>query len=299
MPHLLILVVVASCLWTLWSLYLDRRQMGHVAAHRGAVPADFQGHVSLEEHRKAADYTVTRVRLGVVREIVGLAVSFVLLFWGYDRLAALSFGLPAPWHDVVLVALAYAVNQIVALPFSAYGDFVVEARFGFNKKTPALFILDIIKQNVIAAVIGLPLLLALFWVMSHASGLWWLYAWVGAVCLMVALPPIYTTVIAPLFNKFVPLADAGLKARIERLMERCGFQAAGLFVMDASRRSAHGNAYFSGFGRTKRIVLFDTLIASQSPDEIEAVLAHELGHFKYRHVIYGLMRGAAYMFLAL
>ncbi len=297
MPNLLILVIATTLAWQALSLYLDGRQAVHVMRHRERVPADFVGQVTIEQHRKAADYTIARIKLGAVNELVGLVVSLTMLLWGLNALAGLTIAIDPPWRDVLVVAGAFVVNQIFAIPFAAYGDFVVEARFGFNKKTARLFMLDIVKQNLLTAVIGLPLLMGLFWMMDHASGLWWLYAWAGLVCLMIVAMPIYTTFIAPLFNKFEPLSDPGLRTRIEALMERCGFHASGLFVMDASRRSAHGNAYFSGFGRTKRIVLFDTLIASQEPLEIEAVLAHELGHFKYRHVVFGMVRNAAYMFL--
>jgi STE24 endopeptidase len=298
-PSLLILVAAATCAWAAWTLYLDWRQADHVARHRGAVPRDFAALVTPEQHRKAADYSIAKLRLGAVQELVSLAVSLALLFWGFDALAGLTIGVAAPWRDVAFVACAVAVSQAVAVPFEAYGDFVIETRFGFNRKTPALFAADLLKRCLISAVIGLPLLVLLFWVMDHVSGLWWLYAWAGLVALMIVVPPIYVTLIAPLFNKFSPLSDASLRQRIEGLMERCGFHAAGLFVMDASRRSGHGNAYFTGFGRTKRIVLFDTLIASQDPLEIEAVLAHELGHFKHRHVLFGLLRNAAYLFLVL
>ncbi len=292
MPPLLLAYIVASCLWEGLTLVLNHRQAAYVLAHRDTVPADFAAHVPLQDHRKAADYTRARLWLGSVRGVVGTAVSLACVIWGLDWLAGLTAAIPTPWGDVALVVVVSLPGMIVGLPASLYGDFVIEARFGFNKKTPAIFVTDYLKGLAVQAVIGLPLLLALFWAMDRLSAFWWLYAWLGVVVLMAAAPFVYLRFVAPLFNKFTPLADDAMRTRIETLMARCGFQSSGLFTMDASRRSSHGNAFFIGFGRAKRIVLFDTLLATQTQDEVEAVLAHELGHFKYRHTLYGMVRGA-------
>ncbi len=299
MHPLLVAFIVASLVWEGFTLWLNHRQADFVRAHRDNVPADFAAQVSLADHRRAADYTRARIALASARGIAGVVVSLALVVWGLDILAGFTGSVAAPWGDVLLVVAASIPGPVVGLPFSVYADFVIEKRFGFNKKTPMIFATDLLKGLVLQAVIGLPLLLALFWAMDHLSRFWWLYAWIGVVCLMLAAPFVYLRFIAPLFNRFSPLADDALRSRIEALMQRCGFQSSGLFTMDASKRSSHGNAFFIGFGRAKRIVLFDTLLASQTQDEVEAVLAHELGHFKYRHTLYGMIRGAATAFLML
>jgi STE24 endopeptidase len=299
MHPLLVAFIIASCGWSAVTLYLNHRQAACVAANRNIVPADFAGQVSLADHRKAADYTRARLALGSLHGVVSLAVNVALVAWGLDVLAGLAGHIAEPWGGVLLVVTAAVPGFIVDLPFEAYADFVVEARFEFNKKTPAIFVTDMLKGLAIKAVIGLPLLLSLFWAMDHLTTYWWFYAWIILTCIMLAAPFVYLRFIAPMFNTFTPLADGPMRARIEGLMARCGFRSSGLFTMDASRRSSHGNAYFIGFGRAKRIVLFDTLLSSQTEDEIDAVLAHELGHFKYRHTLFGMVRGAGIAFLML
>ena len=295
MPPLLAAFLAATLLWEAASLWLLRRQALSALRHRDAVPPDFAATVTPEEHARAADYTAARTRLAAVGSLTGLAMT---LFWvlggldllagGVDRLVAAPLA-----RDVALVAAMAAAGALAGLPLRAYGTLVVEQRFGFNRASPRLLALDTLRGAALAAAFGLPLLAALFWVMRHATGLWWLWAWCGTAALMLCAPALFTRVIAPLFNRFEPLSDPVLAARIEALLARCGFSSSGLFTMDASRRSSHGNAFFTGFGRTKRIVLFDTLLATQTPDEVEAVVAHELGHFRHRHVLFGMLRGAA------
>ena len=295
MPVLLAAFLAATLLWEAASLWLLRRQALSALRHRDAVPPDFAATVTPEEHARAADYTVARARLAAAASLLGLAVTLAWVLGGLDRLAGLVDRLVAAplARDVALVAAMAAIGALVGLPLRAYGTLVVEQRFGFNRASPRLLVLDTLRGAALAAAFGLPLLTALFWVMRHATGLWWLWAWGGTAALMLCAPALFTRVIAPLFNRFEPLSDPVLAARIEALLARCGFSSSGLFTMDASRRSSHGNAFFTGFGRTKRIVLFDTLLATQTPDEVEAVVAHELGHFRHRHVLFGMLRGAA------
>jgi STE24 endopeptidase len=301
MPSLLSFFIVASLLWEVFSLYLSKRQARYVTLRRDKVPAAFTGVVTVEEHRKAADYTVANAKLQVLSGLAKLAATLFLVLgvldWldrGIDHVFAPSVG-----HDVALFAAVSVLTSLVNLPFKAYKTFSINGRFGFNRSTPGLFVVDLVKHGAVAAVIGLPLLTALFWAMRNLTGLWWLYAWMGLVVIMLLAPAVYTRLVAPLFNKFEPLKDPVLAERIDTLLTRCGFRSSGLFTMDASKRSTQGNAFFIGFGRSKRIVLFDTLLDKQSPVEVEAVVAHELGHFKHMHVLFGLVRGAAMAFVFL
>lgn len=269
-------------------VWLALRQMRHVAAHRERVPDEFADSVTLEEHRKAADYSVAKTRLFLVE--FGVDVAFLLILtlggllqWFDATLAALLDG-RGHVHGLLLFAGFGVAGFVVGLPFSLYRVFVLEARFGFNKTTAALFLADLAKSAVLAVVIGGPVLLTVLWLMAAMGERWWLYVWLFWLGFNLLVMLLYPTLIAPLFNKFSPLENPELKARIEALLARCGFSASGLFVMDGSRRSAHGNAYFTGFGRSKRIVFFDTLLEKLAPAEVEAVLAHELGHFKRRHI---------------
>ena len=268
--------------------WLASRHIRHVLAHRNAVPAQFTEKIPLAAHQKAADYTVAKTKLGLVVLLVNTAVliGFTLL-GGLQWLSVTILDITGPgmtYQIGLLVAFA-VISGLVSLPFDYYRQFVLEARFGFNKMTLGLFIADMVKGTVLGAAIGLPLIWVILTLMEKSGDLWWLYAWIvwsGFQLLMLVL---YPTVIAPLFNKFTPLADDSLRSRIENLMRRVGFASKGLFVMDGSKRSAHGNAYFSGFGAAKRIVFFDTLLSRLAPQEIEAVLAHELGHFKLKHIV--------------
>ncbi len=298
---LVILFIAAATLWTAVSLLLSTRQIAHVAAHRAAVPPDFAPAVSPDEHAKAADYTIARERLSRIETLVDFALSLVWVLGGIDLLyGALATALPASlWRGCAFLVGTAMVGALVGLPFAAYRAFVLEQRFGFNRTTPAQFVADRLKGWTISLLVAVPLLLTILWVMRNAAGLWWLWAWFGILGLMVAAPTVYVRLVAPRFNTFTPLADATLQKRIEALLTRSGFRSSGLFSMDASKRTAHGNAFFIGFGRTKRIVLFDTLLEGSKPEEIEAVVAHELGHFRHHHVLFGLARGALMSLIAL
>ncbi|MFM7483624.1 MAG: M48 family metallopeptidase [Burkholderiaceae bacterium] len=269
-------------------LWLASRHIQHIVRHRDRVPEQFAAKIPLAAHQKAADYTVAKTRLKIVLLVVNAVVliGFTLLGglqWLSEMLAP-AFGVGIV-YQLALVAAVSIVSSVIDLPLDYYKQFTLEERFGFNKMTPGLFFSDLIKHSLVGAAIGLPLLWVTLTLMERAGDLWWLYAWLlwcGFQLFMIAF---YQSLIAPLFNKFTPLEDESLRARIEGLMQRVGFASKGLFVMDGSRRSAHGNAYFSGFGAAKRIVFFDTLLSRLAPNEIEAVLAHELGHFKLNHVI--------------
>ncbi|HTJ97718.1 MAG TPA: M48 family metallopeptidase [Rhodocyclaceae bacterium] len=269
-------------------LWLALRQIAHIQANRNAVPAEFTEKITLEEHHKAADYSIAKTRLGINTLIAETALLLGLTLGG--GLQAL-YGLWAHvvpngtyTHSLLLFASLGVVSFIVDLPFSLYRTFRLEAHFGFNKLTPRLWLIDLLKSVTLGVAIGAPILLAVLWLMGEMGKNWWLYVWLFWMGFNLLVLLLYPTVIAPLFNKFSPLADDTLKTRIEALLQRCGFTSSGLFVMDGSKRSSHGNAYFTGFGAAKRIVFFDTLLARLDPPEIEAVLAHELGHYKHGHV---------------
>ncbi len=279
--------IVTSFVLKTW---LTLRQMRHVARHRNAVPAAFAATVSLDAHHKAADYTLARGRFGLASNAFGTAV---LLGWtllgGLDTVNEAVRDAVAPaWgalaYQLALVAAVALIGSLVEMPLDAWSTFRIEQRFGFNRMTWRLYLMDAVKGALVGAAIGLPLVALVLWLMGAAGAWWWLWAWAAWTGFQLLMLVIYPTVIAPLFNKFSPLADASLANRVGALMARCGFRAKGLFVMDGSRRSAHSNAYFTGLGASKRVVFFDTLLERLSPGEVEAVLAHELGHFKLRHV---------------
>ena len=280
------LAALASALAT--RLWLAARQTRHVRAHRGAVPVSFAGTIPLAAHQKAADYTVTRTRFGMVEACVSATLVLALTFGGLlQRLSDAWSGAAAPGgmaHGVALIVSVVVVLSLAELPLILYRTFVIEARFGFNRMTPELFAIDLAKQTLISAALGIPLLALVLWLMAQMGGLWWIWVWFAWTVFNLLVLLIYPSLIAPLFNKFSPLADRALAERIESLLARCGFRSSGLYVMDGSRRSSHGNAYFTGFGAAKRIVFFDTLLSRLAPGEVEAVLAHELGHFKRHHV---------------
>jgi STE24 endopeptidase len=282
------LFLAALGLATAARLWLAFRQVRHVAANRASVPPGFADRIPLSAHQKAADYTTAKTRLGMLETAAGaLLVLAFTLGGGLQRLADAWSNVFDPVgyaHGIALVASVAIVSSLVDLPFSLVRAFVIEERFGFNRMTLALFLADLAKQAALGAMLGIPLLFCVLWLMARAGGAWWLYAWLTWVAFSLVVHFLYPTVFARWFNRFSPLSDAALKARIEALLAKCGFRAKGLFVMDGSRRSSHGNAYFTGFGAAKRIVLFDTLLSRLQPPEIEAVLAHELGHFSLRHV---------------
>jgi STE24 endopeptidase len=282
-------VFVAALLATLVvRLWLSARQIAHVRAHREAAPPAFADRVGGAAHRKAADYTVAKQRLGMIETIVDALVLVAItlgggLAWLFSATETLA--LPALLRDLLLLAGVALVGGAVALPFSWWRTFRIEERFGFNRTTLRVWITDLVKGLAVGTVLGAPLALLVLWLMKSAGAAWWIYAWLAWMAFQLLILVLYPTVIAPLFNKFSPLPAGDARERIERLLARCGFRASGLFVMDGSKRSGHGNAYFTGFGRAKRVVFFDTLLARLAPEEIEAVLAHELGHFRLRHVV--------------
>ncbi|BDB68497.1 M48 family metallopeptidase [Comamonas thiooxydans] len=282
-----LLFATAVALQWLLRVWLVSRQVRHVATHRGAVPPAFAHRISLSAHQKAADYTLAKARVSLIDITLSAAV---LLCWtllgGLDWLNRwlLEFISPGLWQQLALLVSFAVISALIELPLSLYQTFRLEQRFGFNQMTPGLWLADLLKSTLVGAIIGLPLAALILWLMGSTGPLWWLWAWGAWTAFNLVLMWIFPSFIAPLFNKFEPLADESLKSRVTRLMERCGFAAKGLFVMDGSRRSAHANAYFTGFGNSKRVVFFDTLLRQLSPGEVEAVLAHELGHFKHKHI---------------
>ena len=284
--------IAALALTTLAKLWLARRHLAHIAAHRTAVPEAFHEKVRLDDHQKAADYTSAKTRFDMLGALFDAALLLAFtVAGGIQYIAGMVSARPGGWFGTPIMqgmATLVAVLVIYSLleaPFNIYRTFVIEARFGFNKITFKLYLLDALKGILIGAVLGLPLLFGVLWLMERMGSYWWLYVWLVWVVFNLLILFIYPSFIAPLFNKFSPLQDEAMKSRIEALLAKCGFTAQGLFVMDGSKRSSHGNAYFTGFGKTKRIVFFDTLLERLSTSEIEAVLAHELGHFKRRHVV--------------
>lgn len=283
-----LLFVIALLLTTGAKLWLARRHLAHVTRNRDAVPVVFQERITLDAHQKAADYTAAKTRLALFASsfdglvllafTLGGGIQFIADFWQSRFDSPIALGM-------AIIVSVMMLTSLFEMPFSLYRTFVIESRFGFNKMTFALYLVDALKGTLIGAVLGLPLLYGVLWLMDRMGDQWWLYVWGVWVTFNLLILFIYPSFIAPLFNKFQPMQDEALKSRIEALLAKCGFTSSGLFVMDGSRRSSHGNAYFTGFGKTKRIVFFDTLLQRLSPSEIEAVLAHELGHFKRRHVV--------------
>lgn len=269
-------------------VWLATRHIRHVLAHRDRVPPNFSSQITLEAHQKAADYTCAKTRLGYVSIL--LEAMLLLMFTLGGGLSALN-AIWSNWasepliHGMALILSTILLMSAAGIPVSYYRTFVIEEQFGFNKMTPRMFFMDLIKRSLLGILLGVPLLLAVLWLMEIMGENWWFSVWLAWMGFNLVVLAIFPTWIAPIFNKFTPLENASLRERIEQLMRKCGFEASGLFVMDGSRRSNHGNAYFTGFGKSKRIVFFDTLLSRLDISEIEAVLAHELGHFKHRHVI--------------
>ena len=268
--------------------WLATRQVRHVARHRHEVPAPFQGTISLDAHQKAADYTVAKLRLGLIDTALAAAILVGWTLMGglnWLNQTLMEWMGPGMAQQLALLAAFAAVGGLLELPLAWYRVFRLEERFGFNRMTFKLWLSDGFKGVLVGAAIGLPVAALVLWLMDSAGQLWWIWAWGAWMGFNLLLLVLYPTVIAPLFNQFKPLEDESLKERIQALMQRCGFSAKGLFVMDGSKRSAHANAYFTGFGPAKRVVFFDTLLQQLSPAEIDAVLAHELGHFRHRHIL--------------
>ena len=271
----------------LLKFWLASRQIRHVARHRNAVPTEFSAQVTLQAHQKAADYTVTQARFGMLELAWGAATTTGwTLLGGLQHLNHWLLGeIPAGlWQQLALLAAFVLINALLDLPFTLYKTFVIEQRFGFNKTTPALWLQDTFKALLLSSVLGLPLAALILWLMGASGTYWWLWTWCTWVGFNLLILLIYPTWIAPWFNQFKPLDQPELQARVNALMARCGFSAKGFYVMDGSKRSAHANAYFTGLGNSKRVVFFDTLLARLDAGEVDAVLAHELGHFKHRHV---------------
>ena len=285
-------VLGLALLATVVGLYLSLRQKRAVESSRDSVPARFAEKVSLAAHQKAADYTCAKLGLGRLAKVFGL---ILLIGWtlggGLEWLDGVShtFGLSEVWSGVIFMMLFFLIGSLLELPLDLYGTFAIESRFGFNKMTAGLFVSDMLKQLLLMLLIGVPISWVILSLMEGAGALWWLYGWGFWTGFMLLMMWAYPTFIAPLFNKFEPLPDGEMKSTIEALLARCGFESNGLFVMDGSRRSSHGNAYFTGLGNAKRIVFYDTLLKQLQPIETEAVLAHELGHFHHGHVKKRLM----------
>jgi STE24 endopeptidase len=284
-----LLFVALLALTTVTRIWLGSRHIGFILGHRNRVPEAFAKNISLEAHQKAADYTSAKTKLALI-ETLAQAVLLLILTLGHGlQMIDNVWQNLLPSHEMLRGALvilsALIISSAVDLPFDYYKTFVIDARFGFNKMSRGMFITDLIKQSILGILLGAPILFAALWLMQGAGQYWWLYLWAVWSAFNLLVLAIYPTFIAPMFNKFTPLEDEVLKKRIEALLKKCGFQSQGLFVMDGSARSSHGNAYFTGFGKNKRVVFFDTLLERLNADEIEAVLAHELGHFKHKHVI--------------
>ena len=268
-------------------LWLSKRQIDHIQFHRNQVPEEFSDKIELEDHQKAADYSCTKLRVGRVSLAwetalllfwtLGGGLSMLNLWWSAYQLAPLLNG-------IAVIASLMIIASVLELPFSLYNTFVVEQQFGFNQTSWGTWLLDLLKTVALMLILGLPLIATILWLMNQAGQYWWFYAWLVWTTFSLLMIWAWPAFIAPLFNRFSALEDASLKARIDRLLQRCGFQSEGVYVVDGSKRSAHGNAYFTGFGKNKRIVFYDTLLKSLSEDEVEAVLAHELGHFKRHHI---------------
>ena len=288
MPLYTTLFLVALFLGLTLQWWLAQRHIAHIVRHRGEVPAPFREKISAAAHRKAADYSIAKTKLHRIEAVVGAAILLAFtLGGGLDRIDAFwraqGFGPVATGAGFMLSA--FFLLAALDIPFELYRVFRIEAHFGFNKMTPALYLADVVKKTLLTIALGAPLIAAALWLMQAMGANWWWAVWLLWVAFSLTLLWAYPAFIAPLFNRFRPLTESDLAARVQQLLARCGFQSRGIFVMDGSRRSAHGNAYFTGLGRNKRIVFFDTLLETLEPPEIEAVLAHELGHFKRRHVI--------------
>jgi STE24 endopeptidase len=304
MHWLTVLFIVALAASTVVELWLARRQVDAVAAHRDRVPEPFAGQISVEDHRRAADYTIARVRFGRIGTVLNAGLTLALTVGGGIAILDAWWrgtGWTQPWLGIAMIATVAFVTSIVDLPLSLWRTFRLEARFGFNRTTLMLFLADLGKGLLLAAVLGGPLVLATLELMAHSGRWWWAWVWCAWLTVSLLMSWAWPVLIAPLFNRFSPLQDPALGERIEALLKRCGFRSKGVFVVDGSRRSTHGNAYFTGIGRNKRIVFFDTLLQQLAPAEVEAVLAHELGHFRLKHIRQRLLvlAGTSFVGLAL
>ena len=278
-------------------LWLARRQARHVRAHRDAVPASFAASIPLSAHQKAADYTAAKCRLAMVDVAVGAAVVLAFTLGGALQWLSEAWQALAPAgsvvHGAALLLSLFLLQAAAGLPLAVARTFGIEARFGFNRMTPRLFVADLARHTLVGVALGLPLIMAALWLMARMGEWWWLYVWALWLAYTLLMMMVYPAFILPLFNKFTPLTQGELAERVAAVLSRCGFKSSGLFVMDGSKRSSHGNAFFTGFGAAKRIVLFDTLVSRLQPQEVEAVLAHELGHYRLHHIAKGMALTAA------
>ena len=287
--------VVALVAHVAVQIWLARRQIAYVTAHRATIPAGFDSTVTEAEHAKAADYACARQRVGIVEAIYDAAVVFALTLGGGIALLGswvATLAQPGVVAGTLYLLVVFAVLTLLGLPFTVYQTFVLEQRFGFNRTRPATFVADQLKGWALGLVLGGAAAAAVLWIMASSGSSWWLVGWAAWLTFSLLVTWAWPRLIAPLFNKFSPLEDAPLRERIDALLARCDFHAKSIYVMDGSRRSSHGNAYFTGLGREKRIVFFDTLLSSLAPAQIESVLAHELAHFKLRHIPQRLVVGA-------
>ncbi len=289
MPSILTYTFV--CLLILTSvirIWLGRRHIAYVQHHRNEVPVAFNANIALDAHQKAADYAAVKTKLAMTESIAQMLLLLILTLGGGLQFIDDIWRHALPAQDIMrgafVICSVLLLSSLIDVPYDYYKTFVVDAKFGFNKMTVSMFYSDLIKHSLVGVVLGAPILFAALWLMQSAGEFWWLYLWLVWALFNLLMLAVYPTFIAPLFNKFSPLKDKALKLRIENLLTKCGFKSQGLFVMDGSSRSSHGNAYFTGFGASKRVVFFDTLLERLNADEIEAVLAHELGHFKHQHV---------------
>ena len=285
---------------TATQLWLSIRQVRHVRGHRSTVPSAFADKVTLAEHQKAADYTVAKQRFGWIESAVGIVILLAWTLGGglswIDQLWR-SVGYSDLLTGTAVIVSVMLISSAIDIPASLYRTFVLEAHFGFNQSTPAVFVTDMLKGVLLGLLIGVPVVMLILWLMESAGQWWWLYAWLAMTLFTLLLSWAFPKFIAPLFNKFKPLEQGEMLQRIEALLQRSGFNSQGVFVMDGSRRSSHGNAYFTGFGKSKRIVFFDTLLKQLTPPQVEAVLAHELGHFKHKHIVKGMLLSTGMMLI--
>jgi len=282
--YLFIFLLITTTIFQVW---LTKRHIAHIYKNKNKVPTAFSKTISILDHKKAADYTIAKSNIGVIDLIIQAIFLYLLTLGGGINVLTDIFSTLIN-NELVIGAMVIIsvmlISSLVDLPLSVYKTFNIDERFGFNRMTSQIFLTDLIKQSILSVAIGVPILLISLWIISNLGGLWWLWLWVFISIFNFLMLILYPTYIAPFFNKFLPLNDVKLKTKIEKLLLKCGFKSDGLFVMNGSLRSNHGNAYFTGFGNSKRIVFFDTLLEKLSHKEIEAVLAHELGHFHHNHV---------------
>lgn len=294
------LFLVALFVKSLIESLLDKRNMDHIIKNRNAVPTKFQDQITLEDHQKAADYSVEKIKVAQIFHFVDLVVFLVLTLAGGLELinhVAMGFNASPIVTGLIFFGVFGLIQMILSLPQTLYTTFVIEEKYGFNKTTWKTFVSDMAKGLILSVVLGAPIIYAILWIMERLGSAWWVYAFLFLTVVQLLIVFIYPTFIAPIFNKFSPLEDGEVKNKIVDLLTRCGFKSSGLFVMDASKRSGHGNAYFTGLGKNKRIVFFDTLLSSLDAEEVEAVLAHELGHMKRKHVLKGMIKGIFFSFV--